>query len=170
MVSISMLHVAFTYNVRGNECSMRFCREWGYSTLCAAEFTGLNSSRTSITLLDKSLVRVYIFIFLFVGGGPKFSERVHILQKKNSRRSLVWGNHFGGFIFTITEPPSKVHRGILAPCGAPLGELGILQWYMQLKLTCMTFWRASVWCATSHIYLEWILAEDEKIIIKCGIT
>jgi len=30
-------------NVHGNECSVQFCREMGYSTLCAAERTCLSS-------------------------------------------------------------------------------------------------------------------------------
>ena len=30
-------------NVHGNECCVQFCREWGLSTLCAAELTRLSS-------------------------------------------------------------------------------------------------------------------------------
>ena len=51
----------------------------------------------------------------------------------------------------ILETPSKIRWGILAPCGAPLGEFGIPQrlgmnriaWpWCQSWLTCVTIWRA----------------------------
>ena len=47
----------------------------------------------------------------------------------------------------ILEPPSKICWGILAPCGAPLGELGIPRQYSSYQkcqswLTCVTIWRA----------------------------
>ena len=54
----------------------------------------------------------------------------------------------------ILEPPSKIHWGNLAPCSAPLGELGTPWWYSltnwiadliwrcQSWLTCVAIWRA----------------------------
>ena len=54
----------------------------------------------------------------------------------------------------ILEPPSKIRWGNLAPCGAPLGELGTprrysltnwiadLIWRCQSWLTCVAIWRA----------------------------
>ena len=93
-------------------------REWDYSTLCGAELTGLSSFQKlrktpSIHHWSKfciwNMFRVYISSF--VGGGPNFSEGVHICSKISSRGSLFieklvpGGTNFGESILTMTDLP-----------------------------------------------------------------
>ena len=97
--------------------------------------------------------------------------------------SLVYGTPAQNTL-AILEPPSKIRWGNLAPCGAPLGELGTprrynwiaaLIWRCQSWLTCVAVRRAFgvllvVWCAISRIYHGGLYSGDQSLVGRCKLA
>ena len=81
--------------------------------LRAAELTGLSSFIDNIPYHWSKFCKWKVYVLSSVGGGPNFSEGVHILQQNKLQGVLIYrkissgGTNFGGSIFTTTGHLSK---------------------------------------------------------------